>query len=200
MRPNEKLRDAVGRLPIVVRILLVVWLGLGGLCVTFDDLNKNLPPWSIIFLAVPWISLSVYLALSMDWMGIRSIAGTSQTPECSNEIEPADLYRAGEISHPEMMRRYEEREWRGLEDMQGCRLILSAVGMAGLGFIGLFPRNPDHSMKAEVLILFLTLIGLASAYLLRRGTTRRSIKWACYTLLAIAAVGIPVGLVSIVGR
>jgi hypothetical protein len=194
MTPDEKLFSALGRLHPLLRILFGVWLGISILFVAVDDLRQNLPLWLIIFLATPWVAISTYLALSMNWAGFRSIGATFRTPEPSTEPDPADQYRAGEISHPEMMRRYEQREWRNLEDTQGCTLIFAAVL---LPLLVLAPRHADNSVKAEFVTPALIVIGLVSAYLLWGGRARRAVKWACYTFLTIAVVGVPIGIVSI---
>jgi len=194
MRPDEKLFSALGRLHPLLRILFGLWLGISILFVAIDDLHRNLALWVIIFLAMPWVGISTYLALSMNWAGLRSIGAAFRTPGPSIEPDPADQYRAGEISHPEMMRRYEQREWRNLEDTQGCSLIFGAVV---LPLLVLAPRDADNSVKAEFVTPALVVIGLVSAYLLWRGRARRAVKWACYTFLTIAVVGVPIGIVSI---
>lgn len=67
MTPDEKLFNALGRLHPLLRILFGVWLGISILFVAVDDLRQNLPLWLIIFLATPWVAISTYLALSMNW-------------------------------------------------------------------------------------------------------------------------------------
>jgi hypothetical protein len=196
MRPDQNIKDAFDRLPLFFQGFLVVWLILALVFGAVDELGKSLPTWFAIFLGLPWLLL-IPIAIWLNILGFRSIVAAFRKPAPAEEADPAAQYLAGEISHPEMMEHYDERELRSAGDLQGCSIIFGVVSFSVLSIVSFFPRNPDNSMRVEYVTPALVILGLVSAYLLKRGIAKRAVKLACYTFLVIAAVGVPAGLISI---
>ena len=192
----NELHNAFSRLPPLLRACLAVWLILGFIFGSFDELHANMPWWVGLVFVLPYVALVVYLGISADILGVKAV--TSKAPDASSpEDDPVALYEAGRISHPEMMARIRQRN---LSDMLGCRTILF-VAMVGFFLVVMaFPGNPDGSVKADVLAPAFAIVALAAGFTLARRPRNRAVRWAASASLAVAMIGLPLTIIEILQR
>jgi hypothetical protein len=106
--------------------------------------------------------------------------------------DPAEQYRRGLISHPEMLSR---RSSRTLKDLLGFSFIFVAVIAAMFSAGSLLPPNDDNSIGAGYLIAILAMVGIGGFLVLWRGTPHRPWRWAGWAFLILALVIIPIALI-----
>ena len=200
-RFGELITRRVRSLPPLAKGALLFWsiLAVAFVVVSSEGVG-DIPLWAVILITAPYLALMIGVVFYTTWVQFRSFGKVLRPSSADDEPaegDPEAQYRAELISHPEMMKRLGAR---GLEDQQGCSVVVITTLLATILLVGLFPRNADNSIKAEYVTTAFALLGTGSLFLLWRGIRRRPLRWACWTFVGLSGVFVPVGLLVLAYR